>query len=84
MLNADLQGARPMPDTLTWDNAQEIGVELSQKYPDLTPLSISFADLQRYSAELPGFKDDPAKLTQAKLEAIRTAWHEEFQDRTQD
>ncbi|HEX4487465.1 MAG TPA: Fe-S cluster assembly protein IscX [Terriglobales bacterium] len=73
-----------MPEPLTWDNAQEIGVELSQKYPDLTPLSVSFADLQRYATALPGFKDDQGKLTQAKLEAIRNAWHEEFQDRTQD
>jgi FeS assembly protein IscX len=70
--------------TLTWDNSEELGVLLSQKYPELTPLSVPSPDLQRYTAELPGFTDDPAGLTEAKLEAIRNAWHEEFQDRTRD
>jgi FeS assembly protein IscX len=70
--------------TLTWDNADELGVLLSQKHIELTPLSVPYSEVQRYAAELPGFKDDPANLTEGKLEAIRNAWHEEFQDRTQD
>ena len=66
--------------TLTWDDAQEVGVLLSQKHPELTPLSVPYPDLQRYAAELPGFVNDPANLTEGKLQAIRNAWHEEFQD----
>jgi FeS assembly protein IscX len=73
-----------MPQELTWDTAEDVGVLLSQKHPELTPLTVPLAELQRYVAELAGFKDDPTKLTEGKLEAIQKAWHEEFQDRTQD
>jgi FeS assembly protein IscX len=73
-----------MPLNLTWNNAADLGLLLSQTHPDLTPLSVSFADLQGYVTALPNFKNDPTNLTDAKLEAIRQAWHEEFQDRTQD
>lgn len=73
-----------MPQDLTWDNPEDVGVLLSQKHPDLTPLTIPPANLQRYVTELPGFRDDPEKFTEDKLEAIQKAWHEEFQDRTRD
>jgi FeS assembly protein IscX len=73
-----------MPQELTWDNAEDLGVLLSQTHPDLTPLTVSFADLQRYVTELTEFKDDPGKPAEGKLKAIQKAWHEEFQDRTKD
>jgi FeS assembly protein IscX len=69
-----------MPRPLTWDDAEDIGIELSEKHPDLDPLTVRFTDLHRYITELPDFKDDPQKSTEGKLEAIQMAWHEEFKD----
>jgi FeS assembly protein IscX len=72
-----------MPRDLTWDNAEDIGILLSEKHPELEPLSVRFTDLHRYVTELPEFKDDPKKSNEGKLEAIQMAWHDEFLDRTQ-
>jgi FeS assembly protein IscX len=72
-----------MPKDLTWDNAEDIGILLSTKHPQLEPLNVRFTDLHRYVTELPEFKDDPKKSNEGKLEAIQMAWHEEFLDRTQ-
>ena len=70
-----------MPHDLTWDDAEDIGIELAEKFPDQNPLDVRFTDLHRYVTELPAFVDDPKKSTEGKLEAIQMAWHEEFQDR---
>ncbi|MBZ5574078.1 MAG: Fe-S cluster assembly protein IscX, partial [Acidobacteriia bacterium] len=59
-----------MPKDLTWDNAEDIGILLSEKHPDIEPLSIRFTDLHRYVTELPEFKDDPKKSNEGKLEAM--------------
>ena len=69
-----------MPKELTWTNAEDLGILLTEKYPDTDPLTVRFTDLHRYVTELPGFTDDPAKSNEAKLEAIQMAWHEEYQD----
>jgi len=66
---------------LTWDSAEDIAIELSEKYPDLDPLTVRFTDLHQYVIGLPNFKDDPMKSNEAKLEAIQMAWHEEYQER---
>lgn len=72
-----------MPNKLTWDNAEDLGIALSEAHPEVDPLSIRFTDLHRYVTELPDFGDDPKASNEGKLEAIQMAWHEEFQDRTQ-
>ena len=72
-----------MRKDLTWDDAYDIGILLSGIHPEVEPLSLGSTDLQRYVTALPGFKDDPAKSDDRKLEAIRLAWHDEFMDRTQ-
>ena len=72
-----------MTKDLTWDDAMDIGILLSQKHPELDPLAVRFTDLHRYVTELPEFKDDPKKSTEGKLEAIQMAWHDEVLDRTQ-
>ena len=69
-----------MPAEITWNDAEEIGIELQEKYPHLDPLTVRFTDLHRYVTELPGFSDDPAKSNESKLEAIQMAWYEEFQE----
>jgi FeS assembly protein IscX len=69
-----------MPAEIMWNNAEEIGVQLQEKYPDLDPLTVRFTDLHRYVTELPDFSDDPAKSNESKLEAIQMAWYEEYKD----
>ena len=72
-----------MTHEFTWDDADDIGILLSEKHPELDPLAVRFTDLHRYVTELAEFKDDPQKSNEGKLEAIQMAWHEEFLDRTQ-
>jgi FeS assembly protein IscX len=72
-----------VPKSLTWDDAQNIGILLSQNHPELDPLTVRFTDLHRYVTELPGFVGDPKASNEGKLEAIQMAWHEEVLDRTQ-
>jgi FeS assembly protein IscX len=72
-----------MPKKLTWEDAEDIGIQLSEKHPDVDPLSVRFTDLHRYITELPDFAGDPQASSEGKLEAIQMAWHEEYQDRTQ-
>jgi FeS assembly protein IscX len=72
-----------MAKELTWDDAEDIGIELSEKHPEIDPLSVRFTDLHRYVTELPDFAGDPQSSNEGKLEAIQMAWHEEYQDRTQ-
>jgi FeS assembly protein IscX len=69
-----------MPAEIMWNNAEEIGIQLQEKYPDLDPLTVRFTDLHRYVTELPDFSDDPAKSNESKLEAIQMAWYEEYKD----
>jgi FeS assembly protein IscX len=72
-----------MAKQLTWDDAANIGILLSEKHPELDPLAVRFTDLHRYVTELPDFVGDPKASNEGKLEAIQMAWHEEVLDRTQ-
>jgi len=69
-----------MLNDLHWDDADDIGYQLAEKYPALDPLTVRFTDLHRYVIELPGFVDDPKASNEGKLEAIQMAWHEEWKD----
>jgi FeS assembly protein IscX len=69
-----------MPREINWNDTLEIGIQLQELYPDLDPYSVRFTDLHRYVTELPGFVGDPLKSTEGILEAIQTAWHEEYED----
>lgn len=72
-----------MTGKLTWGDATKIGVLLSRKHPELYPLSTDLDELRRRVTELAEFKDDLTSCDENKLEAIRTAWNEEFLERTQ-
>ena len=72
-----------MPREIEWTDTEEIGIQLQEKYPELDPYSVRFTDLHQYVMELPGFIGDPAKSNEGLLEAIQTAWHEEFEDAKQ-
>jgi FeS assembly protein IscX len=65
---------------ILWTDAEEIGIQLQEKFPDLDPLTVRFTDLHRRVTELEGFADDPAKSNESRLEAIQMAWLTEFQD----
>jgi hypothetical protein len=41
-----------MPKPLTWDDAEDIGILLSEAHPELDPLVVRFTDLHRYVTEL--------------------------------
>ena len=65
---------------LTWDQTEDIGLSLHEKYPDVDPLTVRFTDLHKWITELEDFNDDPAKSTEGKLEAIQMAWYEEYRE----
>src|SRR5258708_29125807 len=77
------RGALRMAKQLTWDDAEDLGILLSEVHPELDPLAVRFTDLHRYVTELPDFAGDPKASNEGKLEAIQMAWNEEVQDRTQ-
>ena len=69
-----------MSHEITWSDAEEIGIQLQEKFPELDPLTVRFTDLHKHVIELEGFADDPAKSNESKLEAIQMAWYEEYKD----
>jgi len=72
-----------MAKQLTWDDAADLGIALSETHPELDPLAVRFTDLHRFVMELPNFVGDAKTSNEGKLEAIQMAWHEEVLDRTQ-
>ena len=69
-----------MPQSITWNDAEEIGIQLHEKFPDTDPLTLRFTDLHKKVTELESFSDDASKSNESKLEAIQMAWYEEYQD----
>jgi len=60
-----------MPKDLTWENAEDIGILLSEKHPDVDPLAVRFTDLHAYVTQLAEFKDDPKKSNEASSRPSR-------------
>ncbi len=69
-----------MARDIDWTDTEEIGILLQEKYPDIEPYKVRFTDLHKYVTELDGFVGNPAKSTEGLLEAIQTAWNEEYED----
>jgi FeS assembly protein IscX len=63
-----------------WIDAEDIGIALVEKYPDLDPLTVRFTDLREKVLALDDFDDDPKTSNEPKLEAIQMAWYEEYKD----
>lgn len=63
---------------LKWEDTEDIALALTEKHPDVDPLTVRFTDLHKWVTALPDFADDPKKSTEGKLEAIQMAWHEEY------
>ncbi len=70
-----------MPDTLDWDDAEEIGIRLAEKHSEIDPLTVRFTDLHKWVTQLEGFSGDPKMSNEGKLEAIQMAWLEEHKAR---
>ena len=67
--------------TIGWRDAEDIGIALSEKHPDMDPLTVRFTDLHRYVTELPDFSDDAKASNEKILEAIQMAWLDEYRNR---
>ena len=67
---------------LTWDDSEDIALQLLAAHPDVDPLAVRFTDLHRWVTALDDFDDDPQGSTEGKLEAIQMAWLEEHQERS--
>ncbi len=66
--------------SLRWNNADEIGYRLNERFPDVNPLSVRFTDLHRWIVEMEDFDDVPAAAGEAALEAIQMAWLEYYRE----
>ena len=67
--------------SLQWRDAEEIGIALSEKFPDVDPLTVRFTDLHTWVTELDGFSDDPKASNESTLEKIQMAWLDEHRNR---
>jgi len=67
--------------TIGWRDTEDIGIALSETYPDTDPLTVRFTDLHRFVTELPGFGGDPKGSNEKVLEAIQMAWLDEYRNR---
>ena len=65
---------------MTWRDAEDIGIALWEKFPEIDPLTVRFTDLREKVLQLVGFDDDPKMSNEPKLEAIQMAWHEEWKE----
>jgi FeS assembly protein IscX len=67
--------------SLMWRDAEDIGIALSEKFPDTDPLTVRFTDLHKWVTELPDFADDPKSPSESTLEKIQMAWLDEYRNR---
>lgn len=65
---------------LSWEDAEDIGIELYEAHPDIDPLTLSFPKLHQMIVALDTFDDDPSGSSEGKLEAIQMAWLEEIRE----
>ena len=65
---------------MKWTDSEDIGIALSEKFPDVDPLTVRFTDLREKVTQLDGFDDDPKVSNEAKLEAVQMAWYEEWKE----
>jgi FeS assembly protein IscX len=66
---------------LRWQDAEDIAIALSERFPDTDPLRVRFTELHRWVTELPDFSDDAKASNEGLLEKIQMAWLEEYRSR---
>jgi FeS assembly protein IscX len=79
-VDLDGQGVNNMARELDWTDTEEIGIQLQEMFPETDPYTVRFTDLHKWVVQLPDFVGDPAKSNEGILEAIQTAWREEYVD----
>ncbi len=62
---------------MKWIDTNDIAIELSEKYPEVDPMTLRFTELRLWVLELEGFDDDPDRCGEKILEAIQMAWLDE-------
>ena len=62
---------------MKWTDTLELAIALSEKYPDVDPLTVRFTDLFEWVQALDEFDDDPKRCGEKILEAIQMAWIDE-------
>ncbi len=65
---------------MTWNDIEEIGIELYERMPEKDPLTVRYTDLLKWIESLDDFNDDISKSNESKLEAVQMAWHEEWKE----
>ena len=65
---------------MDWTDAEDLGIALHEKFPDVDPLTVRFTDLRQWIVGLPGFAGSPSASSEGKLEAIQMAWYEEWKE----
>lgn len=65
---------------MTWLDAEDLGIALSEKFPSIDPLTVRFTDMREKVLQIEGFDDDPNASNEPKLEAIQMAWYEEWKE----
>jgi FeS assembly protein IscX len=66
--------------SVDWNDAETLALLLQESYPDVDPRQLEFAELSEMIAALPGAGDRTQPLDDKILEAIQTAWYEEFEE----
>ena len=66
---------------ISWRDAEDIAIALSERHPELDPLTVRFTDLHKWVTELPGFTDDPKGSNEKILEKIQMAWLDDYRNR---
>jgi FeS assembly protein IscX len=62
---------------MKWTDTYRIAEALSDKFPDINPLTVRFTDLHNWIVDLEEFDDDHTRGGEKILEAIQMAWIEE-------
>jgi FeS assembly protein IscX len=66
---------------IKWTDIEDIAIALSERFPNVDPLTVKFTDLYKWVIEIPDFTDDPKSSNEKKLEAIQMAWYEEYKNK---
>ena len=62
---------------LYWDSTYAIAESLLEHHPQRNPEDVGLDELAHLIENLPGFRDDPALVTEQILLDIQTVWYEE-------
>lgn len=63
--------------SLKWTDVLDIAIALSERHPDVDPMTIRFTDLRQWVMDLEDFDDDANRCGEKVLEAIQMAWMDE-------